>query len=78
MADSKVRASAKRSATTWNREVSVGAPVAYRKDDGSTVDTHTRSPAEVLGGHTAVIWLENVRGCVALDRVTVRDRAPSI
>lgn len=27
----------------------------------------TRSLAEVLGGHTAVVWLEGFSGCVALD-----------
>lgn len=31
--------------------------------------TVTRSLAEVLSGHSAVIWLENVRGCYLLERV---------
>lgn len=62
-----------RDVNTWNTEVSVGAPVDYRKDDGTIAQTFTRTPASVLSGHTAVVWLEDVRGCVALDRVTVRD-----
>lgn len=68
------QAYAERDVNTWNAEVSVGAPVTYQKDDGQNVDTFTRSRAEVLGGHTAVVWLEDIRGCVALNRVTVRDR----
>jgi len=62
--------SAERNVVVWNAEVSAGAPVNYRKDDGSVIETFTRSQARVLGGHTAVVWLENVSGCVALDRVS--------
>lgn len=58
-------------ADAWNAaHPEIGVPVLYRKDHGSLTRTATRSPAEVLSGHTAVIWLEGVRGCVALDRVT--------
>ena len=53
----------------WNHRVKVGAPVTYRRDDGTKVETKTRSPAEVLGNHTPVIWLDGIHGCVALDRV---------
>ena len=31
--------------------------------------TRTRSEAQVLSGHSAVIWLDGVRGCYLLDRV---------
>ncbi len=31
---------------------------------------YQRSDAQVLSGHSAVIWLENVSGCYLLDRVT--------
>lgn len=34
--------------------------------------TQTRTKAQLLGGHTAVVWLDDVRGCVALDRVKPR------
>lgn len=61
-------------AAVWNAEVSIGTPVEYRKDDGSIVHTFTRSVASVLGDHTAVVWLEAVRGCVALDRVSPTER----
>lgn len=55
----------------WNKcNPTVGTPVKVRKDDGQIVATRTRSHAEVLSGHTAVIWLEGISGCYALDRVT--------
>jgi hypothetical protein len=58
---------------TWNAEVPVGAPVNYRNDRGKIIETHTKSPASVLGDHTAVVWLEGVRGCIALRHVTPRE-----
>jgi hypothetical protein len=54
---------------SWNNRVSVGDAVVFRKDDGRTVNTKTRSRASILGGHTAVIWLDGISGCVVLDRV---------
>jgi hypothetical protein len=60
----------KLNADTWNHQVAVGALVTYRKDDGKLLTTRTRSEASVLGGHTAVVWIEGKAGCVALDRVT--------
>jgi hypothetical protein len=56
----------------WNERNRIGTPVTLQKDDGTFVDTVTKSEAQVLSGHTAVIWLEGVRGCYALDRVTPR------
>jgi hypothetical protein len=53
----------------WNKDHKVGTRVEYRKDDHSILRTVTRSRAEVLSGHTAVIWLEGVTGCVDLDHV---------
>lgn len=50
----------------WNEKVPVGAPVCYRKDTGEIIQTKTRSRAEMLSGHTPVVWLDGVRGCVAL------------
>lgn len=32
--------------------------------------TKTRSAAQILSGHSAVIWLDNVCGCYLLDRVS--------
>jgi hypothetical protein len=54
----------------WNAEHAVGTPVELLKDSGEKVRTVTRSEAEVLEGHSAVIWLKGVAGCYLLDRVT--------
>jgi hypothetical protein len=54
----------------------VGTAVTVKKDDMSTpdgfviVETITTSQAEVLSGHSAVIWLKDISGCYLLDRVT--------
>jgi len=54
----------------FNLRYPVGQKVSVRKDDGSGVITVTRSKAEVLSGHSAVIWLEGISGCYLLNRVT--------
>lgn len=60
---------------TFNAVCSVGSPVIVRMDCGDQVSTVTRSSAEVLSGHSAVIWLKNISGCYLLDRVTVSEEA---
>ena len=56
---------------TWNRDCLIGTRVRYwtgvREGEGKV--STTRSKAEVLGGHTAVVWIEGVAGCVALSHV---------
>ena len=65
-------------ADKWNATHPVGTVVDLLKDGGEVVRTHTRSAAEVLSGHTAVIWLAGIRGCYTLDRVTpVADVIPA-
>lgn len=54
----------------WNRANKIGQPVRIRLDSGQVLDTATRSEATMLGGHTAVIWVHDVAGAYALDRVT--------
>jgi hypothetical protein len=54
----------------WNLKHPVGTPVRVRLDDGQVVHTATISKAEMLSGHTPVIWLEHIRGCYLLSRVT--------
>lgn len=54
----------------FNAHYPVGQVVTLRKDSGDGFATVTRSRAEVLSGHSAVIWLEGVSGCYQLDRVT--------
>lgn len=54
----------------WNRLYPVGQKVRIRFDSGQTSVTTTRSPAELLSGHTPVVWLEGVAGCCLLSRVS--------
>lgn len=66
----------KRSATAegkkvnkWNASHGPGTRVLVKLDNGDIRGTVTRSRAELLGGHSAVIWLEGIPGCYSLDRV---------
>lgn len=54
----------------FNSKFGVGQTVYVRLDNGEGVETTTRSKAEVLSGHSAVIWLEGFTGCYLLERVT--------
>lgn len=54
---------------SWNANNAVGCGVSYRNDKGDLTVTTTRTEASILSGHTAVIWLNGVAGCVLLDRV---------
>lgn len=47
----------------------IGTPVTVELDSGEIRTTKTRSGAEVLSGHSAVIWLVGIAGCYLLDRV---------
>lgn len=53
----------------WNLKNPVGTAVVVTKDDRKTVETVTTSEAYVMGGHSAVVHLRDVRGCYMLDRV---------
>lgn len=54
----------------WNERYPVGQAVNVRIDGGGTIQTKTRGPAELLCGHSAVIWLDGLLACVLLSRVT--------
>ncbi|WP_328336830.1 hypothetical protein [Streptomyces violaceus] len=62
-------------AEQWNAMYPVGTPVfAYpgcRPEDGADTRlvTRTRSKAEVLGGHTDVVWVDGHSACIALSHV---------
>lgn len=53
----------------FNAAHQVGAAVTVRLDSGETRETITTSEAQVLSGHSAVIWLKGISGCYLLDRV---------
>jgi hypothetical protein len=54
----------------FNAAHQVGAAVSVELDGGEVRETITVSEAQVLCGHTAVIWLDGISGCYALERVT--------
>ena len=54
----------------FNAAHQVGAAVSVELDSGEMRKTITVSEAQVLSGHTAVIWLDGIRGCYDLERVT--------
>lgn len=58
-------------ADRWNADHPIGTKVRYwpltREGDGVPSKTLTR--AEMFCGHTAVVWVEGMRGCIALDHV---------
>ena len=45
-----------------------GGAVRYERDDGSFVMTVAKTEPEKLAGHTWVIWLNGISGCVLLSR----------
>lgn len=59
----------------WNARYPIGTPVtAYpgvRPEDGpgECLNTRTRRVAQVLGGHTAVVWVDGHGACIALSHV---------
>ncbi len=49
----------------FNAEIKIGDAVNYASvKGGPTQRFNTRSEAEILSGHTAVVWLEGKSGCV--------------
>jgi len=54
----------------FNAANAVGAAVTVQLDSGEIRETITASEAQVLSGHSAVIWLKGISGCYLLDRVT--------
>lgn len=67
-----------RAVEDWNQKhPNAGVPVTVRLDSGAELETKTTSQASLLGGHSAVIWLEGVKGCYALERVSERSVEPA-
>lgn len=70
----KTPASESRAVEDFNRDNPIGTPVTYwpgvRVGDG--VDTKTRSHAQLLSGHTAVVWVEGRGDCQALSHIKIR------
>lgn len=58
-----------RECSEWNAKHPVGTKVKYHHviDEAAHTVHATRTKAQVLSGHTAVVWLEGVSGCVCLE-----------
>lgn len=55
----------------FNAACPVGGKVRVKLDNvDEPFETTTRSEAQILSGHSAVVWMDNVSGCYLLDRVT--------
>ena len=66
------------SAAEFNSLYPIGTPViaypACRPEDcpnDTRLVTRTRSLAQVLGGHTDVVWVDGHDSCIALDHIDV-------
>ena len=55
----------------WNDAHDPGVDVIWRDDFGDEHHAKTRSYAEMMGGHTPVVWLTGRSGCYALGRVRI-------
>ncbi len=59
----------------WNSRYPIGTDVLLDKDFvDELVPTKTKSKAQILSGHSVVIWLENISGCYLLSHVTPGDK----
>lgn len=52
----------------FNLKYSVGDAVRVKGDDGTEFIDKVRYPASIMGGHTAMAWLEG-KGSYLIDRV---------
>jgi hypothetical protein len=68
----RVRKSAQqlqRECDRFNQQCPVGTPVVVTRDSGEQFHSTTTTVAQVLGGHSAVVWVQDGRSCILLDRV---------
>lgn len=64
------QAARQKAVDSWNAANPIGTPVMIKLDGyDDPMATVTRSEAQILSGHSAVIWLEGISGCYLLDRV---------
>ncbi len=53
----------------FNKKHPVGSDVTVILDFGQQKETKVKYPAEIMSGHTAVVWVEGISGAYSLDRV---------
>ncbi|WP_405769173.1 hypothetical protein OG539_32550 [Actinacidiphila glaucinigra] len=73
-------------AEEFNARFPIGTPVVVypgiRPDDARhpesvrRIETQTISKAQVIGGHTDVVWVDALGSCIALTHVDVMDHFP--
>ena len=56
-------------ADKWNARYPPRTKVTVTDDSGHKTATKTSSWAQVLGGHTVVVWVDGITGCYNLERV---------
>ncbi len=52
-----------------NSTYKVGDKIKVKQDDGQVFEWTMSAPADILGGHTAVIWPEEHPSCYLASRV---------
>jgi hypothetical protein len=62
----------------WNRDYPVGTPVVVIRDNGSAVDTVTRSEACSAWNNDPVIWVAGISGFYLLSRVHPKSQIPGL
>jgi hypothetical protein len=69
---SKQTAKLEKMVADFNKRHSVGSVVQYHRIIGEGVGdpTKTRSEAWILSGHSAVVMVEGVSGCMPIDAVS--------
>lgn len=64
---------AEKEVSKFNDKYSIGQKVrvytGIKGNGAPSVETKTTSLAQALGGHTAVVWTEDVSSCIALTHV---------
>lgn len=55
----------------WNRQHAIGTPVRYWRGgrEGPGIESRTITGAQLLAGHTAVVFVDGYGSCVALTHV---------
>lgn len=58
-------------AEEFNKKYPIGTPVRYWPGarHGKGCESKTRTDAQLLGNHTAVVWVENFPACLALSHI---------
>jgi len=67
----KRRQGEEQAVAAWNKQHLIGTPVRYWTGfrEGNGTASATRTQAQMLGGHTAVVWVDGESSCIALTHV---------